>query len=235
MRHFVSTVKLMSEVKLIKRWNRSPYVSKSEEQITTSFKNEKEVNADFNIIAIGASAGGPMAVKEILDHLNVHLSVPIIIVQHIDQDFTQGYADWLNLTSGVKVVIAKDGEVMEPGRAYMAPGDYHIGVKSLNSIHISKELPESGLRPSVSFLFRSIRKVYRNKVLAILLSGMGADGAYELKLLKDEGSTTIAQDALSSLIHGMPGEAIKLGAASHILSPAEIAVFIQKCIPTLTK
>lgn len=124
---------------------------------------------------------------------------------------------------------------MEPGKVYMAPGNHHIGVSDTNTIMISKDAPERGLRPSVSFLFRSIRNVYQNKALCILLSGMGADGANELKLLKDAGSITIAQDAESSLIHGMPGEAIKLGGATHILSPLQIVKFIKECNLILSK
>lgn len=236
MNHFVSTVKLMSEVKLIRRWNRTPNILKKDEQqeILLKIDSEKELGEKVNIIVIGASAGGPIVIKEILDNISHNLSVPIIIVQHIDSEFTQEYADWLNLSSSVKVIIAKDGELMEPGKAYMAPGDHHIGVKSANKIMISKEDPDSGLRPSVSFLFRSVRNVYNNHAIGILLSGMGVDGAKELKLLRDAGSITIAQDALSSLIHGMPGEAIKLGGASYVYSPAQIVQFIQKCIPILS-
>jgi two-component system chemotaxis response regulator CheB len=237
MKHFVSTVKLMSEVRLIRRWDRTPNTLKQDDQKEMFLKIDavKEIGTTIRIIAIGASAGGPMVVKEILDNIPGNLSVPVIIVQHIDSEFTQGYADWLNLSASVKVVIAKDGELMEPGKAYMAPGDHHIGVKAANIIIISKEALESGLRPSVSFLFRSVRNVYCDHALGILLSGMGADGAKELKLMKDAGSITIAQDAISSLIHGMPGEAIKLGGATFVYSPAQIVQFIQKCIPTLSK
>jgi two-component system chemotaxis response regulator CheB len=237
MKHFVSTIKLMSEVKLIRRWAHTPNTIKPavDKEYLVQINPEKALESKVSIIAIGASAGGPISVKEILDNISADLAVPIIIVQHIDPEFTQGYADWLNLSSHIPVMIAKDGEKMEAGKAYMSPGDYHIGVKSLNTIMITKDLYESSLRPSVSFLFRSLLNVYHNKAIGILLSGMGADGAKELKLLKDEGSITIAQDASSSLIHGMPGEAIKIGGASYVLSPSQIVNFIQKHVPTLSK
>ena len=237
MKHFISTVKLMSEVKLIKRWTYTPKTTKTDNNAEpfVQIKTNNALASKVSIIVIGASAGGPIAVKEILDNISVNLAVPIIIVQHIDSEFTQGYVDWLNLSSSVKVLIAKDGEKMEPGKAYMAPGDYHIGVKSLDTIMISKDIHESSLRPSVSFLFRSVLNVYNNKAIGILLSGMGADGAKELKLLKDCGSITIAQDAASSLIHGMPGEAIKMGGASYVLSPSQIVSFIHKHVPVLSK
>lgn len=237
MKHFVSTVKLMSEVKLIKRWTHTPGALKPDpaKELQVQVKENKARESAVSIIVIGASAGGPIAIKEILDNISVNLAVPVIIVQHIDSEFTRGYVDWLNLSSGITVVIAKDGEKMEAGKAYMAPGDHHIGVKSMNTIMISKDIQESSLRPSVSFLFRSVRTIYHDKAICILLSGMGVDGAKELKLLKDEGAITIAQDAASSLIHGMPGEAIKMGGAGYVLSPSQIVNFIQKHVPTLSK
>ncbi|MDP4289766.1 MAG: chemotaxis-specific protein-glutamate methyltransferase CheB [Bacteroidota bacterium] len=236
-RHFLNTVKIMSEVKLIRRWDRpaSLYKQESDKATALTYDTYREVRRDFSIIAIGASAGGPVATKEILDNLSADLSVPVIIVQHIDSEFAQGYADWLNLTSHLKVVIAKDGEKMKPGHAYMASGDHQIGVGCLNTIMLCMDPPESGLRPSVSFLFRSVLNVYRQKAIGILLSGMGVDGAKELKSLKDAGSVTIAQDASSSLIHGMPGEAIRQQGACYILTPAQIVTFIQKLIPNLSK
>ena len=121
--HFVSTVKLMSEVKLIRRWNRTPVLINQDTQSESFLKveGEKDSGSKIHIIAIGASSGGPMVVKEILDHIPTNLTIPIIIVQHIDSEFTQGYADWLNISASVKVVIAQDGEQMESGKAYIAP------------------------------------------------------------------------------------------------------------------
>jgi len=239
MKHFVSYMKTMSEVKLIRRWSHTPGSIRKDVntqlQISTPPAPKVEPSHIINLIAIGASAGGPMVVKEILEKLPENLTVPIIIVQHIESEFTQGYVDWLNLTSKIKVLIAKDGESMEPGKAYMAPGDYHIGVKSANTLRISKEAPDNGLRPSVAFLFRSVLNVYHHKSICILLSGMGVDGAKELKMLRDAGSITIAQNAETALIHGMPGEAIKLGGASHIMSPSQIINFIQKRVSTISK
>jgi two-component system chemotaxis response regulator CheB len=236
MKRFVSTVKLMSQVKLIKRWNRSTNSDQKNNNpdLILPFEDIKDIGSKVRILVIGASAGGPIALKEILDHIPSDLPCPVIIVQHIDAEFTQGFADWLNLTSAIHVSLATDGEVLIPGNAYMAPGDHHIGVSAIDTIKVSKEVHESGLRPSVSYLFRSVRGVYCDKALAVLLSGMGADGATELKLLKDAGSITIAQDAASSLIHGMPGEAIKLGGACYVLSPSQIVNFIQKCVLTLS-
>jgi two-component system chemotaxis response regulator CheB len=237
MKRFVSTVKLMSQVKLIKRWNRSPNTiqNKNQQESLLLIDEAQDAVSKVRILVIGASAGGPIALKEIMDNVPHSLPFPVIIVQHIDAEFTQDFADWLNLSSAIPIYIAEDGEILKPGKAYMAPGDHHIGVSAMDIAKVTKDVAESGLRPSVSFLFRAVRNIYRDKAIAVLLSGMGADGASELKLLKDAGSITIAQDVASSLIHGMPGEAIKLGGACHVLSPSQIVNFIQKCVLTLSK
>lgn len=228
--HFVSNVKLLSEVKVIRRWNRVYDTNSASvhDDVAVSSRSIEDVNQPIRIIAIGASAGGPLVLQQILKNIPSNISVPVIIVQHLDIGFAQGYADWLNIQSNIPVEIAKDGDILTAGIAYMAPGNHHIGVKAFNTILISNDSKEKGHRPSVAFMFRSLRHVFHNQVLAIILSGMGDDGAEELKLLRDKGAITIAQDFDSSLIHGMPGEAIRLGAASYILSPNQIIQFIKK-------
>lgn len=236
MKRFVTTIKLMSQVKLIKRWNKTGHLDSRNvnQEALLPVEKTQPVSSKVKILVLGASAGGPIALKEILDNLPGDLPIPVMIVQHIDAEFTQGFADWLNLSSAIHVGLATDGEALIAGKAYMAPGDHHIGVSAADTIKLSKDAPESGLRPSVSYLFRSVRNVYRDKAIAVLLSGMGADGATELKLLKDAGSITIAQDATSALIHGMPGEAIKLGGASYVLTPSQTVKFIQYCLLNLS-
>jgi two-component system chemotaxis response regulator CheB len=232
---FVSTVKLLSEVKVIRRWNRIYNSAVTKDKVTLPSESFKDIDLSIRVIAIGASAGGPLVLQQILRNIPSNISVPVLIVQHLDIEFAQGYVDWLNLLSNIPVKIANDGDALTAGVAYMAPGNHHLGVKAFNIILISGDTPEKGHRPSVSYMFRSVRSVFRNKVLAILLSGMGNDGAEELKLLKDIGAVTIAQDFESSLIHGMPGEAIRLGAASYIFSPNQIIQFIKKNVLLSTK
>ena len=111
--------------------------------------------------------------------------------------------------------------------AYIAPDDFHMGISKSGKIFLCREKKENGLRPAVSYLFRSLAHVYGSKVIGMLLTGMGTDGANELKLLKEKGAVTIAQDKESSIVHGMPGEAIKLGAASYVLSPDQIVKALE--------
>jgi two-component system chemotaxis response regulator CheB len=150
-------------------------------------------------------------------------SAPLVIVQHISRGFLPGMVEWLNQTTGLHVHIAAHGTIPAPGHAYIAPDDFHLAVSSSGRLLLTREPPESGLRPSVSCLFRSLARDWGDSAVGVLLTGMGKDGAEEMKLMRDRGSLTIAQDRESSVVHGMPGEAIALGAAVQILPADRIA------------
>ncbi len=119
---------------------------------------------------------------------------------------------------------------MLPGHAYVAPEGFQMGLKVKGQIALSQDAAENGLRPSVSFLFRSLAHVYGEKAVGVLLTGMGKDGALELKIMREQGAVTLVQDQESSVVHGMPGEAIKLGAATYVLSPEKIAAALQSLV-----
>lgn len=219
-RELVQTVKLMSEVKVVRRWRN---ISKYTAVTTPSIAKVELVPAEIKAVAIGGSTGAPLVIKTILAGLPRPFPVPILVVQHIAGGFVQGFVEWLSSVTGFSVRIAADGEVLEPDKAYVAPDGRHMGVGPDNRIVLSKDDAEFGLRPAVAFLFRSVARVYGNKTAAVLLTGMGKDGAAELKILKDKGAITIVQDKETSLIYGMPGEAVKLEAATYILPPEKIA------------
>jgi two-component system, chemotaxis family, protein-glutamate methylesterase/glutaminase len=134
-----------------------------------------------------------------------------------------GFVDWLGRTSKMPVGIATHGERIVPGRVYIAPDGLQMMVGAGGKILLSTDEPENGLRPSVSCLFRSAANIYGQHAIGVLLTGMGKDGAEELRLMKEKGSITIAQDEESSVVYGMPGEAIRLGGADYVLSPGRIA------------
>jgi two-component system chemotaxis response regulator CheB len=131
--------------------------------------------------------------------------------------------EWLGHSSRLPIHLAAHGEQMLPGHVYVAADELQMKVERGGRIVLTREPPENGLRPSVSFLFRSVAEVYGGDAVAGLLTGMGRDGADELKLLRDKGAVTFAQDKVSSVVHGMPGEAIKLDAATLVLAPEKIA------------
>lgn len=216
----VETVKLMSEVKVVKRWPRSRRAGGPAAASLPA--GAKPSDGAIKVVAIGTSTGGPPVLQTILTGLPKDFSVPVLIVQHIAAGFLPGLVDWLNQTTGFSIHIAAHGEPLLPGRAYLAPDGYHMGLGGSGQIALSKQEPENGLRPAVSHLFRSVASVCGASAVGVLLTGMGRDGADELKALQDLGAVTIAQDAESSVVHGMPGEAIKLGAATYILAPDKI-------------
>ena len=219
---YLNTLKLMSEIKVVKR-------SKSKETApvekgcdeNTSTPNYT-LNQCYNTLAIGASAGGPDGLVTILSGLPVNFPLPVFIVQHIDAQFADGFVSWLNATSMLPVSIAQHGEKALPGHVYLPPANQHLVVTCNGVITTTTDTQVNSARPSVDVLFKSIAQVYGKKSLVVLLSGMGKDGAYELKNLHDMGAYTIAQSENTCLVFGMPGEAAKIGAVSKLLSPPEI-------------
>jgi two-component system chemotaxis response regulator CheB len=224
----VQTVKLMSEVKVVKRWSRPRNVGTMPSVPSLPEVRLKQVPAEIKLVAIGASTGGPIVLQEILSSLPRDYPLPILIVQHIAAGFVSGFAEWLAHSSGYPVHVASHGERLLPGRAVVAPDEFHLGVSTTDRIVLSGSEPENGLRPSVSFLFRSVAHVFGRFAVGVLLTGMGRDGAHELKVMKEEGAITIAQDEESSVIHGMPGEAVNLDAATYVLSPEGIASVLTR-------
>jgi two-component system chemotaxis response regulator CheB len=147
----------------------------------------------------------------------------VLVVQHIARGFVAGMAEWLNDTTALHVEIASYGAHPMPGHVYLAPDDLHMGISAGGRISLSRGEPQNHVRPAVSFLFRSLADTCGPGALGVLLTGMGTDGADGLKAMKDKGAITIAQDRESSVVHGMPGAAIALGAATHVLAAEKIA------------
>ena len=217
--HLLETVKLMSEVKVVRRTARWRPASLA----AADTVKWRRAPAQIKLIGMGASTGGPPVLQTILAGLPKDFPVPLLVVQHIASGFLAGMAEWLNQTTGLQVQIASYGTTPLPGHVYLAPDDFHMGIGAGGEIVLTREEPESHLRPAVSFLFRSLAKVCGPNALGVLLTGMGRDGAEELKAMKDQGAITIAQDQESSVVHGMPGVAIALGGATHVLSADKIA------------
>jgi two-component system chemotaxis response regulator CheB len=226
----VRTVKLMSEVKVVKRWSRSRNVGTMPSVPSPPEVTLERLPAEIKLVAIGASTGGPIVLQEILSNLPPSYPIPLLIVQHIAAGFVTGFAEWLGHSSGYPVHVATHGECLLPGRAFIAPDEFHLGVSTPDRIILSGNEPENGLRPSVSFLFRSVAHVFGRSAVGVLLTGMGKDGAHELRLMKEKGAITIAQDEESSVVHGMPGEAVNLNAATYVLSPEGIASVLTRLV-----
>jgi two-component system chemotaxis response regulator CheB len=217
--HLRETVKLMAEVRVVRRW---PHFTDYRAKAASDSLPCKPIG-QTRLIGIGASTGGPPILQTVLSSLPKDFPVPILVVQHIASGFLEGLTNWLNQTTGLKIQIASYGVQPMPGQVYFAPDDFHMSVRQGGEIALSKDSPDNGLRPSVNRLFRSLADVCGPSAIGVLLTGMGKDGAEGLKRMNDAGAVTIAQDRETSVVHGMPGEAIALGAASHVLAADKIA------------
>lgn len=231
----ILTARLLNNIRLvstIKVFKRIPVkVAPVSTLVTKSLSKEDYLfNKKIKLIAIGASTGGPVILEKLLKTLPRNFSIPIIIVQHISPGFTQGFCDWLAGSSKVNVKLASDGELIQPGTCYIAPDNYHSIVEENLTISLLNSPVEHSARPSVSVLFRSVAQNLGDKSIGVLLTGMGKDGALELKLIKEAGGTTIIQDEESSVVYGMPGEAKKIQAHSHILSPESMIEFFNSLV-----
>lgn len=232
---YKSLLKIMSEIKVIKRTNsiKTSYSIKTNNRTLSNVNKNCTVPKVISIIAIGASAGGPEAIRIILELLVYPLRVPVVIIQHIDSNFTEGYAAWLQQYSKSSVKIAESGERLENGNIYIAPGGKHLTITDKSTIKLTtpiKKINSWGHIPSIDVLFESIKKELPKECIAILLSGMGKDGAEGLKKLKECGAYTLIQNKTTSLIFGMPAEAEKLNAHCKKLSPQEIALEVNNLL-----
>lgn len=222
-RELINTVKALYDIKMV---TRKPRIAPAKEVIANT---EKEIaRQEIRMIAIGASTGGPPVIQTILAGLPKTLPVPITIVQHITQGFTAGFASWLSDTTGFIVRVPENGENCLPGKVYVAPDNAHMVVDHGGRILLNNDPPDNGLKPSVAHLFNSTARVFREKAVGVLLTGMGRDGAEGLKMMRDMGAVTIAQDRESSIVFGMNGEAVRLGSAQYVLPPGEIAALLAR-------
>lgn len=219
----LQTVKLMAAVPVVKRWPRHRHPPSVPPLPTVVF-------ADVRVVALGASTGGPIALQDILSRLPHDFPVPLLIVQHISAGFAEGFAEWLAKSTGYPVHVAAQGESALAGAAYVAPSNVHMRLLASGCIDLADAPAEHGLKPSVSYLFRSLASTFGPAAIGVLLTGMGRDGAQELKALREAGAVTIAQDSATSIVFGMPGEAVKLGAAIYVLPPDAIAVTLERLV-----
>ena len=188
----------------------------------------------YSVLAIGTSTGGPNALADLLPRLPPNFPVPIVIVQHMPPIFTRILAERLTTASHLKVVEGSMGAVLQPGTAYIAPGDFHMtiarGSQTTVVTKTNQNPPEHSCRPAVDVLFRSVAEVYKDKVLAVVLTGMGRDGALGCAKIKQSGGGVLAQDEASSVVWGMPGLVSKQGLAEKVLNLEGLAEEITRRI-----
>lgn len=217
----LQTLRLMAEVKVVRRIpRRSPRLGALRRGLESSAHS-------FRIVGIGASTGGPSALKTVLTELRADFPVPILVVQHIAPGFVEGFAAWLRDAAALPVRLAVDGERLAPATIYIAPDGAHLGVTREERIALVPPRERTPICPAATFLFDSLADVFGPQAIGVLLTGMGRDGADGLLKMKRAGATTIVQDKETSVVHGMPAEAIALGAADFVLPPPRIGEILM--------
>lgn len=183
------------------------------------------------IVAIGISTGGPNTLSSMLPLFPAGFGAPILIVQHMPEGFTAAFARRLDEACALRVHEACDGEPLEPGHVYVAPGGRHLVVKKNRRDEIfaalSDEAPVTGFRPSATVLFRSVAEIFGRNALGVIMTGMGSDGCEGLESLKEAGGTIVAQDEESCVVYGMPRVAVERDLADRVLPFPKIPEYVQ--------
>lgn len=188
------------------------------------------MSGNKDIILIGASTGGPNAIEKIVTDITTDLNVSVLVVQHMPSGFTRTFAQRLNKKCQLEVLEARDGVKIEKNKIYIAPGGYHMVVRTTGRIELNTENPVWGIRPAVDKLFISASNVYKDRIISVILTGMGKDGAKGTVVVKMNKGTTISQNEESSVIYGMPKNAYETGCVDYVLSLNDIASKIKTLI-----
>jgi two-component system chemotaxis response regulator CheB len=226
--HLLSMVKAMAQVKVVRQWQRHlarrPPVPRPPRRRPAT-----------QLIAMAASTGGPVSLQHILTSLPADCEIPIVIVQHIAEGFVAPLASWLNESCNLRVKVAEDGEPLAPRTVYLAPDRFHLGATSGGQAELSAAPPIGGHRPSATHLFSSAARSYGPRLTAVILTGMGRDGVDGLRQVKTAGGWVVAQDEASSVVYGMPGEAVREALVDVVLPLDEIGPYLATLIESRTR
>jgi two-component system chemotaxis response regulator CheB len=232
-RELVRQVKAMSQVKVVRHYDRGPARAPDPPALSSAALHEGLTE----VVAIAASTGGPAAIHRILTTLPSEFPLPILVVQHISRGFIPGFAGWLNKASPLRVKPAEEGEVLRPATVYVGVDDHHLGVTPERRIRLSAAEPVGGFRPSGTVLFESVAAVFGKRALAVILTGMGRDGVDGLRAIRRAGGRTIAESEATAVVYGMPAAAVQAGLADFILPLDQVCAAIAGvrvvAVPTL--
>ena len=201
---------------------------------TLTMAKPKPIVDRGSVVAIGTSTGGPRALASLLPALPKGFPAPVLVVQHMSAGFTASLAARLDKECGNRVKEAEQGEILEAGTIYLAPGDWHMEVARVGGVvkvKLDQRPPILGVRPCVDLLFQSVAETYGPKALGVVLTGMGRDGAKGLKAMKAKNAATLAQDEASSVVYGMPRAAYASGAVDRVLALGQMAAGIVELLP----
>ncbi len=223
-RKFISTIKMVSRIRVITHpRGRLRALGRPTSEPPPRPIDPRARNRGCELIAVGASTGGPAAIVEILWALPANFRLPVLLVLHIGEPFGAAFADWLDAQTMRRVTIANDGKSIAAlaGRVVMAPAGRHL-IACGRHLRLTDDPERHSCRPSIDALFESVAQDYGAAAAGCLLTGMGRDGAVGLLKIRQAGGATIAQDETTSVVYGMPREAVSLGAANQVLRLEEI-------------
>lgn len=225
----VQKIQVLSGVRVFTRYRKSP-TAVPQTLVTLPPMSARALGqvSRVKVVAMGASTGGPQALKTILAALPADWPTPILVVQHISFGFLQGLIDWLMLHCALPIRIAKAGEMPQRGVIYFPPERMHLNIDHRGQFAMSAGPKVDGHRPSVTAMMESVARYYRGAALGVLLTGMGRDGADGLAAIAQAGGHTIAQNEATSVVFGMPKEAIALNGARQVLPVEQIAAAMQR-------
>ncbi|MCU1728311.1 chemotaxis response regulator protein-glutamate methylesterase [Pseudomonas sp. 7P_10.2_Bac1] len=198
-------------------------MGQSDKRVRPVSAQPRALGLQRGLVAIGSSAGGPAALETLLKGLPRDFQAPIVLVQHVDQVFAAGMAQWLSSSCGLDVRLAQEGEVPQAGTVLLAGTNHHIRLLKNGTLAYTAEPVNEIYRPSIDVFFESVARYWKGDAVGVLLTGMGRDGAQGLKLMRQQGFLTIAQDQHSSSVYGMPKAAAAIDAAVEIRPLDKIA------------
>ncbi len=225
-RQLVTTLAAMAGVSVVRRWERA-------EEVPVVPVSRPQPTPNFDLIAIGASAGGPSALNMLLGALPASFPLPLLVVQHMPEEFIPGLARWLAESTGLKVTVAEQDMPLAGGHVYLAPGSKHLSVTRIASGLTAQLTPNTGQQrycPAVDVLFDSVAAVCGGRGVGIILTGMGDDGASGLLRLRRAGGRTFAQDRAGCTVFGMPAAALERGGVEQMLSLMQLADALQRLV-----
>jgi two-component system chemotaxis response regulator CheB len=232
----VGTVRAMAEIKVIRRTaGRVPGAKSHAVPAATAAAGLAKSVSVPEIVGIGASTGGPQALRTILSVLPGDFPVPMVVVQHMSRGFVTGLTRWLTESTRLEVKVAEDFEPLAPGHVYFAPDGFHLLVRRSSGhllARLGDDAPVSGFRPAVTPLMDSIAAACPGRGVGVVLTGMGDDGAAGLLAMRSAGCHTIAQDRATSIVFGMPGSAIRINAVERVLALDRIG---SALVPTVAQ
>jgi two-component system chemotaxis response regulator CheB len=224
-RRLIAMVRAMAEVSVVRRFSRTskplPVLDRLGGRPPAPHLTPGRVPP--RVVALATSTGGPGALQLVLGRLPATYALPILVVQHIASGFGSGFVNWLNGHTQIKVRLAVTGDHPRPGEALLAPDDHHLRVRPDGAIEVYSGEPVRGLRPSADLLFSSMAQVFGASAAAVVLTGMGDDGAQGVRDIRRHGGRTFAQDEESCVVYGMPREAVLTGCIDHVVPLERIA------------